>query len=284
MGGPFTYELRVPWGDVDLSTTIYYPRLFHYFETAIEELFRSRGLEYGKFARTGAMLARVAASAEYKAPIHIHDPLTISVRVARVGRTSVTFALEALKEGRAVARGTSTGVAVRWGEWKSVEVPQALREILGPPEEGGALPEPRSLPDPPAGAHRWRTRVHAGDVDLAQIIYYPTLFHLFEQSIEELFLAMGAPYRGRTTDLSLTFPRVSVRGEFLTPIRAGDLLTFDVGVGRVGTTSLTFLSRAKNQGDATVARAEVTSVAVDKSKWKPVPVPSTLRDAVRPFT
>lgn len=307
MGAPFTHDIRVPWGDVDLSTTIYYPRVFHYFETAIEEFFRARGIEYGKFSDAhGVMLARVAAHAEYTAPIRFHDLLQVSVDVARLGGKSVTFGCEARCGGKTVARGTTTGIAVQTGQWKSVEIPPNLRKILEDARGGAPDGAPRPLLEPSANCHRWSHRIHAGDVDLARLIYYPTLFHLFEQSIEDLFRvafsrseeatdtaggrAMNAPYRGdpkdpasrkRVLDVSLVFPRVSVRGEFLAPIRVGDLLTFEVGIPRTGNTSVTFASRAV-KGDGTVAaRAEVTAVTVDKAKWEAVPVPESFKVRAR---
>lgn len=293
MGGPFTHEVRVPWGDVDLSTTIYYPRVFHYFETAIEEFFRLHGIEYGKFSDAhGAMLARVAAHTEYKAPIRFHDLLEISVEVARVGTKSATFLCKARSEGKTVARGTSTGVAVDTRGWRTVEIPPGLRKILEDARGREADGERRPLVEPPAGRHRWSYRVHAGDVDLARIIYYPTLFHLFEQSIEDLFRAMNAPYRGnpddpasrrRVFDVSLVFPRVSARGEFLAPILVGDLLTFEVGIPRVGHKSVTFASRAVKEDGTVAARAEVTAVTVDKAKWVAVPVPESFKEKIRPF-
>ncbi len=282
---PFVHEIRVPWGDVDLSTTIYYPRVFHYFETAIEEFFRSRGVEYGKFSDSqGVMLARVAARTEFKAPIRFHDPLRVSVEVARLGSKSVTFLCEAKRDSALVARGTSTGVAVQMGGWRTVEIPAGLRAILETARGGAEAEERKPLLEPSANCHRWTYRIHAGDVDLARVIYYPTLFHLFEQSIEDLFRAMNAPYRGRTLDVSLVFPRVSVRGEFLAPIRVGDLLTFEVGVPRIGRTSVTFASRAAGEGGSAVARAEVTAVTVDRAKWTAVPVPEGWRERARPFT
>lgn len=299
---PFTYDIRVPWGDVDLSTTIYYPRVFHYFETAIEEFFRTRGIEYGRFsAGHGVMLARVAARTEFKAPIRFHDSLQISVEVASIGNRSVTFGCEARRDGTLVARGASTGVAVQVGGWKTVEIPPGLRKLLEDAQGPAADSEPRPLLEPSANCHRWTCRIHAGDVDLARVIYYPTLFHLFEQSIEDLFRAMNAPYRGRTLDVSLVFPRVSVRGEFLAPIQVGDLLTFEVGVPRIGRTSVTFGSRALRlpsqagareqssrspavkEGGAVAARAEVTAVTVDRAKWKAVPVPEGWKERARPF-
>lgn len=297
MAAPFTCEVRVPWGDVDLSTTIYYPRVFHYFETAIEEFFRARSIEYGSFAEdAGVVLPRVAAHIDYKAPIRFHDLLQISVEIARVGNRSVTFGCEARCEGRTVARGTSTGVAIDPVQRRSVELPPKLRTILESARgasSGDSGPPQRPLLDAPANGHRWTARVHAGDVDLARTIYYPTLFHFFEQSIEELFRAANTPYREnakdpgslrRMLDPTLVFPRVSVRGEFLAPIRVGDLLTFTVGVPRIGNRSVTFASRAVKEDGRVAARAEVTAVTVDKAKWVAVPVPEGFKERIKPFT
>jgi 4-hydroxybenzoyl-CoA thioesterase len=91
---PFTFVTPVRFADVDHAGIVYYPRFFHFFHLAFEELFRQRMgarayVELLDRARVG--FPAVRAEADYKAPLRFGDQAEIELTVARLGARSITF-------------------------------------------------------------------------------------------------------------------------------------------------------------------------------------------------
>ena len=88
---PFKYAAytRVGFSDTDAQGIVYYGRYLPYFDHARVEYHRHIGtssLELG-----GADFVMRAANVEYLAPARFDDLLEVFVRLARIGRTSVTY-------------------------------------------------------------------------------------------------------------------------------------------------------------------------------------------------
>lgn len=91
---PFVYALPVRFADVDHAGIVYYPRFFHYFHLAFEELFRER-LGPRAYAllldRDRIGFPAVHAEADYRAPLRFGDTALLELSVLRLGTTSITF-------------------------------------------------------------------------------------------------------------------------------------------------------------------------------------------------
>ena len=91
---PFIYTTPIRFADVDHAGIVYYPRFFHFFHLAFEELFRQR---MGARAYVTLLDERkvgfpaVRAEADYKSPLRFGDTADIEVTVARLGGRSITF-------------------------------------------------------------------------------------------------------------------------------------------------------------------------------------------------
>src|SRR5438309_8865116 len=85
----FSARTRVGFSDTDAQGIVYYGRYNPYFDLARVEYLRSLGLLH--VPRPGDFVMR-ANDVEYFAPAVFDDEIEVFVRVARVGRTSVTFA------------------------------------------------------------------------------------------------------------------------------------------------------------------------------------------------
>ncbi len=91
---PFTFVTPVRFADVDHAGIVYYPRFFHFFHLAFEELFRQRMgprayLDLLDRRRIG--FPAVRAEADYKAPLRFGDTAEIDLSVSRLGGKSITF-------------------------------------------------------------------------------------------------------------------------------------------------------------------------------------------------
>ncbi len=84
-----------------------------YFDTAITEYFRALGYDYAaQLAAAATDFHAVRAEVLFRAPIGFDETLAIGCRAARLGRTSVTFALAVFAETAPELRAEGTIVHV----------------------------------------------------------------------------------------------------------------------------------------------------------------------------
>src|SRR5207302_426603 len=131
---PFRTTRRVEFADTDMAGIVHFANFFRFMEAAETEYLRTLGLSVAMtWEGQEVGLPRVAASCDYLKPARFQDVLEITVRVARVGRKSVTYAVEFFKDGEAVARGQVSSVFCRVGtgqKLEALELPAFMRERL----------------------------------------------------------------------------------------------------------------------------------------------------------
>ena len=126
---PYKYSAlaRVWFSDTDAQGVVYYGRYMPYFDQARTEYHRHLGaIEIrGEFALR-------ALNVEYHAPARFDDLLEIFVRIARIGRTSVTYEHEAhrLPDDTLMVTATQTLVLVDLEERKACPIPDDVRERI----------------------------------------------------------------------------------------------------------------------------------------------------------
>jgi 4-hydroxybenzoyl-CoA thioesterase len=90
----FSYSTPVRFSDVDHAGIVYYPRFFHYFHLAFEELWRARigPRAYSELLdRERVGFPAVRAECDFKAPLRFGDTAEIEVTVPKLGAKSITF-------------------------------------------------------------------------------------------------------------------------------------------------------------------------------------------------
>jgi acyl-CoA thioester hydrolase len=94
-------QLRVRWAEVDMQKIVFNGHYLTYIDTAIAEYWRGIGLPYphGYVERYANDVYLRKATVEYLGSARYDDLLTICCRVARLGRSSMTFAFEIYREG-----------------------------------------------------------------------------------------------------------------------------------------------------------------------------------------
>ena len=124
---PFKYSAltRVWFSDTDAQGVVYYGRYLPYFDHARTEYHRW----LGSLAAEGTEFVMRASTAEYHAPARFDDLLECFVRVARLGRTSVTyeFAAVRLPDDELMVTGTQTIVLIDPLLRRPVAVPEDMR-------------------------------------------------------------------------------------------------------------------------------------------------------------
>jgi acyl-CoA thioester hydrolase len=128
----FSARTRVGFSDTDAQGIVYYGRYFPYIDLARVEYLRMLGLLGMEIGERGVEFVARAGTIEYHAPAVFDDELEVFVRIARIGRTSLTyeFAVYRAQDDLLMVTGTQTLVLVDLDERKPCEIPQELRETI----------------------------------------------------------------------------------------------------------------------------------------------------------
>lgn len=129
-------RLRVRWAEVDMQKVVFNGHYLTYLDTAIAEYWREIGLPYpeGYVQRYSNDVYLRKASVDYLGSARYDDLLQIGCRVARLGRTSMTFVFEIYREGEDGPLVTAELVYVNAdpATMKAAPLPEELRtRILG---------------------------------------------------------------------------------------------------------------------------------------------------------
>lgn len=91
-----THQLRVRWSEVDMQKIVFNGNYMNYIDVATAEYWRAIGLPYpdGYVDRYANDVYLRKASIDYLGSARYDDLLDVLVRVAKLGRTSMTFAFE----------------------------------------------------------------------------------------------------------------------------------------------------------------------------------------------
>ena len=124
--------------------------------------------------------------------------------------------------------------------------------------------------------------IRFGDVDHAKIVYYPRYFHFYHVAMEELFAkAIGIPYHEVIEKDRLGFPSVHIESDFAKIVGFGETLRMEVGVEKIGKSSVVFRYAGYRSSDGVKAfTASITTVAVDMDRFEAIPIPAKYRSAL----
>lgn len=132
----FTYSTPVRFADVDHAGIVYYPRFFHMFHLAFEELWRARigPKAYSDIIdRDKIGFPAVKAECEFKSPLEFGDTADIEVSVSRLGAKSITFRYRIFRAGDPrvlAAEGTVVTAVVDLARFVAVAIPEHVADML----------------------------------------------------------------------------------------------------------------------------------------------------------
>ena len=127
------YVRRIQFYETDLAGVVHFSWYLRYMEEAEHALWREAGLSIvPKDHAVG--FPRVAATIEYKAPLHFEDVVEVWIRITAITRRSITYASKiTCADGEiTIASGTFTAVCVdkTARPLKSVDIPADIRSRL----------------------------------------------------------------------------------------------------------------------------------------------------------
>jgi acyl-CoA thioester hydrolase len=124
-------RLRVRWAEVDMQKVVFNGHYLTYLDTAIAEYWRAIGLPYpqGYVERYANDVFLRKATVEYLGSARYDEQLDVCCRVARLGRTSMTFQFEIYRESEDAALVSAELVYVNAdpSTMKAVPLPDDLR-------------------------------------------------------------------------------------------------------------------------------------------------------------
>src|SRR5688500_12265495 len=89
---PFQTSRLVEFHDTDMAGIVHFASFFVYLESAEHELLRALGLSvHARMEEEHVSFPRVSASCSYSSPARCEEILDITVAVARIGTSSVTY-------------------------------------------------------------------------------------------------------------------------------------------------------------------------------------------------
>jgi YbgC/YbaW family acyl-CoA thioester hydrolase len=134
MTEPFRTTRRIEFADTDMAGIVHFANFFRFMEAAEVEFLRSLGFSVSMpWQGEKIGFPRVSASCDFLRPARFQDVLDVAVRIANVGRKSVTYAFEFSKGEEIIARGQVSSVCCRIVPehgLESIPIPDAIRAKL----------------------------------------------------------------------------------------------------------------------------------------------------------
>ncbi len=131
----FAYTTPIRFSDVDHAGIVYYPRFFHFFHLAFEELWRER---MGPHAyrelldRDRIGFPAVRAECDFHAPLRFGDSAEIELGISRMGGKSIDFAYRVrnAETRQLCAEGRVVCAVVDLARFVAVPVPERVADLL----------------------------------------------------------------------------------------------------------------------------------------------------------
>lgn len=118
-------------------------------------------------------------------------------------------------------------------------------------------------------------------IDMANVAYYPRIYDLAHRFFESAWEQMcGVSYVTMITERNLGFPVVNVTSEFHAPLRYGDIISAQLSISHLGTSSLGWTYRFENQDGMVVWTSQQTTVCVNMETMKKQAIPNDLREGL----
>jgi acyl-CoA thioester hydrolase len=133
---PFTYYLRVRYGECDAQKVVFNSRYSEYVDVGINEFLRAAGV-LGDFITGPLDFQLVKQTVEWKAPARFDQVLELRIAATRLGTTSFTIGTEfrVAGEERVMVTVETIYVLVDGKTLTKLQLPDAIRVAL---QEGAA--------------------------------------------------------------------------------------------------------------------------------------------------
>jgi len=128
----------------------------------------------------------------------------------------------------------------------------------------------------------WSLRVYWEDTDAGGVVFYANYLKFFERARTEWLRSLGVEQQTLADQSGVVFVVRSTAVEYNAPARLDDQLEIRTHIERVGPASVHFAQEAW-RGEQMLATGKIRVGCVDKSTFRPAPIPApvlaTIKDA-----
>ncbi|MCH8129435.1 MAG: acyl-CoA thioesterase [Acidobacteria bacterium] len=119
---------RVQWIDTDAAGIWHHSTVARWAEEAEAELHRQLGIIDQTFGAT----PRVVVEFEFRSPLRFEDVVDVTITVAKLGRSSITYLIEVRKGETVAASGRMVAVFIDRESGRKRPWPEQIRRALAP--------------------------------------------------------------------------------------------------------------------------------------------------------
>lgn len=123
-------------------------------------------------------------------------------------------------------------------------------------------------------------RIYWEDTDAGGVVYHARYLGFLERARSEWMRALGYGQDRLRSELDIVFAVRSAQLEFLRPARLDDALEVTVRLQECRRASAVFVQQVR-RGEEVLLTGEVRVAALDAARFRPVPVPSPLYEAMK---
>lgn len=145
LGYPASTTFRVEYADTDGQGRVFYANYFRFFDRGRFAYWTRLGLSGDEIKQIEQDTVFVDVQCTYRAPAGFYDSVSVGVRAARVGRSSLRLEFAIMNDSTAIlmAEGSAVLVRVDLGTNTSLPFPPEFKARIAE-LEGGSMDEPRS--------------------------------------------------------------------------------------------------------------------------------------------
>lgn len=123
----------------------------------------------------------------------------------------------------------------------------------------------------------YQTQVRLKDTDATGVLYFAEQFRMALEAFEEFLKERGFGWK-ELLESPYLMPVVHAEGDYMAPVRVGDMLRICLEVAKIGTTSVTlqYILKDVERGED-VGKVQIVHVVIDRLTKKAVPIPDALR-------
>jgi acyl-CoA thioester hydrolase len=127
-------------------------------------------------------------------------------------------------------------------------------------------------------AFEFEFRIAYADTDRMGVVYYGNYFTLFERGRTELMRNLGIRYRDLEENDKVFLPVSQAKCDYLSPAKYDDLIRVSTRISQLGGAHIDFGYVIENAESGKRLALGFTRHPFVNEHWKPVRVPSSLRD------
>ena len=126
----FSHPLRVRWAEADMQGIVFNGHYLTYADVGITEYFRTLRDANPNADITGSEYFAVRTLLEYQAPARFDELLDIHVRIARLGNSSLQFAIGIYREQQLLVKGEIVYVHADMQTRRPQTISQTFRDAV----------------------------------------------------------------------------------------------------------------------------------------------------------